>query len=98
MTGTRRHISQVKSFRAVELAEWQRQAIEQVHSLISSEQAARQRSRQTLLGGDWAGGGEGDEEEGEKDEEEAAGKDEKLSKAQERVLKRQARTSNTSPS
>ncbi|KAL1522827.1 hypothetical protein AB1Y20_017796 [Prymnesium parvum] len=82
----------VKSFRTVELADWQRNAMEQVHSVIASEQAARQRRRASLQGGDLGGGDEG--EEGDDDikmDDGTKGKEEKLNKAQERLLKRQAR-------
>ena len=81
----------VKSFRTVELADWQRDAMDQVHTLIQSEQAAKQRQRATLQGDSMVGREDGEEEEVSKVDGLDKGKAEKLNKAQERLLKRQAR-------
>jgi len=84
----------VRSFRAIELEGWQKEAMEHVHALIDKEQKARQRGaarRDTSEGfkdgedgEEGAAAGEGAEAEGAKD-------GEKLSKMQERLLRRQAR-------
>ena len=83
----------VRSFRTTELAGWQKEAMEHVHSLIDKEHKSRQRANAAARGGEGFAGGEGEEdEEKATGEEGATGKSsEKVSKMQERLLRRQAR-------
>jgi len=83
----------VRSFRTVELAGWQREAMEHVHALINKEQAARNRQQK-------AGGADGpavdrdsgDEEAGEQMVDSTMATEgmrgDKVTKAQDRLLKR----------
>ena len=84
----------VSSFRTTELADWQKEAMEQVHELIEAEQARGAWGKQASGAADYSA----EEAGGEEDESGLPGaaalmddNEPKLSKAEERIARRQAR-------
>ena len=84
----------VRSFRSLELEQWQKEAIEHVHALIDKEAKKGQATRKKSTSGE--GFKEGEEDAADAKEGEGAAKtssepEKKISKVQERLLRRQAR-------